>query len=98
MSRFYFDFAQGILQERDSAGVELDNVEQAYLEAFSAAQDMWSELLKQRHDPRQCSFEVRGETGGCLFVLPFQEVLESCNDGRRAGAFWTNLRGDTERS
>jgi len=50
------------------------------LEAFEAAREMWGELLKQRRDPRRCSFEVRNERRDLLFQLPFGEVLESCQD------------------
>ena len=78
MARFFFDFWQRQDRTGDETGLELQDVEQAYLEAFKAAQDMWSELLRQRHDPRYCRFEVRGDSGDVLFVLTFQEVLESC--------------------
>ena len=45
---------------------------------------MWSELLRQRRDPRQCAFEVRNEQRDLLFVLMFQEVIESCENHKRA--------------
>jgi len=61
-------------------------VEQAYLEAFKGAQDMWSELLRQRRDPRHCAFEVRDEQRDLLFVLPFQEVIESCDNRKQTRA------------
>ena len=41
---------------------------------------MWSELLRARRDPRRCAFEVRNEKRDLLFVLPFDEVIESCRD------------------
>jgi len=80
MARFFFDFRQAGKYTRDLEGIEFAGVEQAYLEAFKAAQDMWSELLKQRRDPRRCVFEVRGGSGEILFVLPFQEVVDCCTD------------------
>ncbi len=55
-------------------------MERAYLEAFKSAQEMWSELLKQRRDPRLCFFEVRGMEGDLLFIFPLQEVVDSCTD------------------
>ena len=73
-------------------GAEFADVEQAYLEAFEGAQDMWSELLRQRRDPRQCAFEVRNERRDLLFVLPFMEVIESCEDRKR-----TRLQARIER-
>jgi len=80
MTRFFFDFRQAGHLVPDSEGIEFASVEQAYLEAHRAAQDMWSELLKQRHDPRRCLFEVRNAAGEMLFVFPFQEVMDSCTD------------------
>ena len=82
MQRYYFDFRQAGVRVPDTEGVEFHDVEQAYLEAFRAAQDMWSELLKQRRDPRRCSFEVRNAAGEILFLFPFQEVMDCCTDQR----------------
>ena len=80
MPRFFFDFRQTGHLVPDSEGIEFDSVEQAYLEAFKSAQDMWSELLKERRDPRRCFFEVRCAEGDLLFIFPFQEVMDSCTD------------------
>ena len=80
MPRFYFDFCQGNDRIPDAEGTELANAEQAYLEAFNGASDLWGDLLKQRQDPRRCRFEVRSEEGDLLFILPFQEVLDSCQN------------------
>lgn len=80
MPRYFFDFRQGPDNCPDAEGSEFANVEKAYLEAFRAAQDMWSELLRQRRDPRRCVFEVRNGQRDLLFVLPFEEVMESCRD------------------
>lgn len=82
MSRYFFDFRQSGVRVPDTQGVEFASTEQAYLEAFRAAQEMWSELLAQRQDPRLCMFEVRDEAGNVLFLFPFQEVLDACT-GRR---------------
>ena len=80
MTRFFFDFVQTGQCTRDAEGIELVDVEQAYLEAFKAGQEMWSELLKQRRDPRRCFFEVRNGAEEILFVFPLQEVVDSCTD------------------
>lgn len=80
MPRFFFDFRQAGHLVPDSDGIEFPSVEQAYLEAFKTAQDMWSELLKERRDPRRCLFEVRNAAGDILFIFPFQEVVDSCTD------------------
>jgi len=80
MPRFFFDFRQAGHLVPDSEGIEFADVEQAYLEAFKTAQDMWSELLRERQDPRRCLFEVRSAAGDTLFIFPFQEVVDSCTD------------------
>ena len=80
MPRFFFDFRQGDDCCPDDQGTEFPNVERAYLEAYQCAQEMWSVLLKQRRDPRRCHFEVRNAERDLLFVFPFQEVMDSCQE------------------
>jgi hypothetical protein len=80
MALFFFDFRQGDSSTPDSMGSEFDSTELAYLEAHKAAEEMWSDLLKNRRDPRRCAFEVRDAERRLLFVLPFLEVVESCKD------------------
>lgn len=92
MPRFFSDFRQGTDRCADAEGTEFANVEQAYLEAFKGAQDMWGELLRQRQDPRRCLFEVRNSRRELLFVLPFQEVMDSCVD-RTAPPITTTFEG-----
>ena len=79
MQRFFFDFREADDRVPDAEGTELANVDEAYLEAFRAAQEMWSELLTQRRDPHRCRFEVRSADAVVLFVLPFHEILDSCS-------------------
>jgi hypothetical protein len=78
MARFFFHFRQGAKLVIDELGSEFDTVEDAYLSAYRAAQDMWRDLLVERRDPRKCSFEVSDAQNRQLFVLPFMEVLEAC--------------------
>lgn len=78
----FFDFRQGNDRAVDTEGTEFPDSEQAYLEAFRAAEDMWSDLLRQRQDPRRCSFDVCDGQRNILFTLPFQEVLDSCRDSQ----------------
>jgi hypothetical protein len=80
MSRYFFDFRQNGVLASDTVGCEFPDAERAYLEAFQAAQEMWTELLAQRRDPRRCCFEVHDGNGNLLFVLPFREILEACHD------------------
>jgi hypothetical protein len=89
MTRFFFDFVQAGQHTKDAEGIELPNVEQAYLEAFRASQEMWSELLKQRRDPRRCIFEVRNGADEILFHFPLQEVMDCCIDRTAAPVMHT---------
>ena len=84
MPRFYFHLRDELGPHRDEGGIELLDVETAYLEAFRGALGLWGELLEQRRDPRCSRFEVTDATGEALFELPFSEVLESTR-GRAAG-------------
>src|SRR5690348_12193979 len=78
MNRFYFHFRQGVTLSVDDEGCTFASAEDAYLGAFTAAREMWHELLFQREDPRACSFDVTDKQGQLLFTLPFSEVLEVC--------------------
>ena len=89
MTRFFFDFRQAGTLTPDSAGLEFESVEQAYLEAFNGAQEMWGELLRKRQDPRCCAFEVRDAQNQAMFVLPFHEVLEVCTGRQSASTHCT---------
>ena len=46
--RYYFHLRIGQELSPDDLGMELPDLDSAYLEAFQAAQDMWGELLAQR--------------------------------------------------
>lgn len=78
MAKFYFNFRQGNAYTVDLEGTEFASVEEAYLEAFRTAQEMWSELLIERQDPLLCAFEIVDQAGNSLFLLPFGEVLDVC--------------------
>jgi hypothetical protein len=78
MAKFFFNFRQGKSYQVDDLGCEFESVEAAYLGAFSAAQDMWRELLIKRQDPLLCAFEVMDDEGRDLFTLPFVEILDVC--------------------
>ena len=78
MGRFYFNFRQGESYSADEEGCKFGTVEEAYLGAVAAAQDIWRELLVQREDPLACAFEVTDDQGNDLFTLPFSEVLDAC--------------------
>jgi hypothetical protein len=74
--RYYFHLRVGKEVSADELGVELPDLDAAYLEAFQAAQGMWGELLAERSDPLIRSFEIADASGRVLLTLPFREVLE----------------------
>lgn len=82
MAHFFFHFCDGEGRARDELGLELESVEQAYLEAFETARTMWPELLAARCDPFDCQFEVTDESDAVLFQLPFRELVEACRPPR----------------
>jgi len=87
--RYYFHLRIGHTISPDEIGLDLANVETAYLEAFKAAQEMWSELLAEGSDPLSRCFEIVDERGRSLLTLPFAEVLEQA---RKGGATLARLR------
>jgi hypothetical protein len=91
MPKYFFDYRQGRDICRDESGMEFNDAEHAYLSAFEAATSMWSELLRERRDPRICSFEVTDELRQPIFTLPFSEVLDSCR--KTGSALESHARG-----
>lgn len=87
MSKYFFNFRQGNSYSIDDEGCDFDSVEEAYLAAFKAAQDMWRDLLVARKDPLLCAFEITDDSGRELVLLPFGEVLDSCRGNKTVTAF-----------
>jgi hypothetical protein len=74
--RYYFHLRIGGTLSPDELGLELPDLETAYLEAFQAAQQMWTELLAERSNPLVRAFEIADAEGRILLTVPFSEVLE----------------------
>jgi hypothetical protein len=87
MSRYFFNFRQGTAYSIDEEGCDFDSVEEAYLAAFRAAQDMWRDLLIARQDPLLCAFEITDTDGHDLVVLPFGEILDACRGNNSINPF-----------
>jgi hypothetical protein len=66
----------------DDDGAEFASIEEAYLESFKGAQELWPELLRNRQDPRQYVYNITDSDGAVLMELPFAEIVECC---RRVG-------------
>jgi hypothetical protein len=82
MAHFFFHFSDGESRARDEIGLELETVEQAYLEAFETARSMWPELLGARCNPLDCLFEVTDASDAVMFRLPFSELVDACRPPR----------------
>ena len=75
MPRFYFHLATGDAYERDEIGSELNDANEAYLEAFETAQQISVDLIREHRNPMGCRFEVSDAQDRVLFTLPFAEIL-----------------------
>jgi len=84
MPHYYFHLIVDTERHIDSLGVEFPSLDAAYLDAFEAAREMWSELLKEREDPLTHTFEISDADGQLLLTLPFIEVLEQARKPSRA--------------
>ncbi len=83
MAQYFFHLRNGNVLEPDEDGLELPDVDAAYLEAFRAAKDMWIEAIQTMDDnPRDQQFEISDAGGRTLLVLPLREILESLKGGR----------------
>src|SRR5262245_19781766 len=81
--KFFFDHWDGQAIDRDDEGLELPDLDTAYLEAFRAATEMWIEALREVRNPGRERFEIRDAEGQLLLVLPFSEIIERGNGARR---------------
>jgi hypothetical protein len=83
VQRFYLNLRRGDLTVApDEEGADFASIEEAYLESFKGARELWPELLRNRQDPRQYIYDITDSGGAVLMELPFAEVVECC---RRAG-------------
>ena len=83
MQRFYLNLRRGDLTVApDDEGTDFASIEEAYLETFKGARELWPELLRKRQDPSQYAYDITDSDGAVLMELPFAEIVESC---RRVG-------------
>ena len=77
MPRYFFHFHDGNVLDHDEDGLEMPDLDAAYLEAFEAAKDMWIEAIRTMHNPSRERFEVADDNGTTLLTVPLNEVMES---------------------
>jgi hypothetical protein len=89
MPWFYFHLRGPEGLERDDIGLELANVEAAYLGACQSVPGMSAELIFETANPMRYAFEITDASGGLLMEVPFTEVLDR---GRKPTAPRSALR------
>jgi hypothetical protein len=77
MPRYFFHFRDGTALERDEDGLEMRDLDAAYLEAFEAAKEMWIEGIRNMRNPSRQQIEVGDIEGRTLLIVPFTEVMDS---------------------
>jgi hypothetical protein len=77
MPQFFFNIRDEDGLDRDQEGLDLPDLDAAYIEAFEAAKEMWIEAIRDMRNPMRQSFEVADAAGNTLIVVPFGEVIAS---------------------
>jgi uncharacterized protein DUF6894 len=77
MPQFFFHFRDANGFEPDEEGLEMPDLDVAYLEAFEAAKEMWGEAIRTMRNPTRQQFEISDADGKTLLVVPLQEVMDS---------------------
>jgi hypothetical protein len=77
MPRYFFHHRDGNVLDRDEDGLEMEDLDAAYLEAFEAAKEMWIEGIRDMRNPSRQQFEINDADGVTLLIVPFKEVMDS---------------------
>lgn len=75
MPWFYFDLRTPHGLDHDEIGLELVDVETAYLEAYAGIESMANDLFRCGTLPVWCTFEIRDAKNRLLMEVPFSEAL-----------------------
>lgn len=75
MPLFYFHLRTPRGLDRDNTGLDMANVEAAYLEACRAIPDMAVDLMRTGESPGRYSFKITNAVGQVVWLIPFTEVL-----------------------
>lgn len=96
MQQYFFHlYVDGRLELIDEEGGSHESLDNAYLQAFDSAKELWAVLLRARRDPRHYSFRIANAKGDVLLELPFVEVLEACRPVRPDGSIRPRLSKKT---
>ncbi|MBV8745225.1 MAG: hypothetical protein JO134_09310 [Xanthobacteraceae bacterium] len=81
MPRFFFDLRHEGGLEPDEVGVDLPDVEAAYLEGYRAAIELWTESRREGYRATYRGFEIRDAHDRMVLELPFAEALDFAAEG-----------------
>ncbi len=99
MPRFYFHLRTPNGTEPDEIGLDLDGVEDAYLDAYASIPSMMPDMLRQKASPYQYAFEIMDASGNLLMEVPFAEVLDRARKPPpQQRARWRNAQAEVERT
>ncbi len=97
MPWFYFHLRGPDGLSRDELGLDLPDVEIAFLEADRAVSDVARELLAEGQNPRGYAFEIVNASGDLVLDLPFAETLDR-QAGRQAVSLSRTTRAAVARA
>lgn len=75
MSLFYFHLATPDQYLLDDTGTELEDADEAYLEAFHSAREISIEMLRTRRSARRYRFDVVDGRGRLVHAILFSEAM-----------------------
>lgn len=76
MALFFFHFFDGESLSTDETGIELLTTELAFVEAGTTALQMWPDLMAERINPLDCSFDIANARGEVMLRFDFSEMLD----------------------
>ncbi|GJE46595.1 DUF6894 family protein [Methylobacterium soli] len=89
MPHFHFHLQTPDGWEQDEDGLEIVNLETAYLNACRAIPDMAADMIRRGQQPMRFAFEIADAGGLVLMEVPFSEVLDKDRRPRQpAQAAW----------
>ncbi len=100
MPLFYFHLRGPKGLGRDEVGLELPDVEAAYLGACQAVPGMSADLVHEAANPARHAFEIADAKGNFLMDVPFTEVLDRGHQPAtpRSGARLRKAAAEMERT
>ena len=87
MSRYYFHLRTNDEYVIDDTGIELQDAEEAFLEAIDGAREIAMEMLRHRRSAARYRFDVVDSDGRLMHAVPFSEAMGQRVANRPASGF-----------